>query len=55
MKTKHHRSFLKLWRKIFRQPAPAHDPWLSLNMTFFNYTDSWSRTFAKDKYGRDWA
>jgi hypothetical protein len=54
MKTKH-RSFLKLWRRIFRRSAPAHDPFLSLNMALFNYTDSWSRTFAKDEYGRSWA
>ena len=54
MKNKH-RFLLKLWRKIFRRSAPAHDPLLSLNMTLFNYTDSWSRTFAKDEYGRSWA
>jgi hypothetical protein len=54
VKTKH-RTTLKLWRKIFRRSAPAHDPWLSLSMTLFNYTDSWSRTFAKAEYGRSWA
>jgi hypothetical protein len=54
MKTKPS-SFVMFWRKIFRRPAPAHDPLLSLSMTLFNYTDSWSRTFAKDEYGRAWA
>lgn len=54
MKTKHG-SFITFWRKIFRLSPPRHDPLLSLSMTLFNYTDSWSRTFAKDKYGRAWA
>ncbi len=54
MKTKP-RSFTRLWCRIFRRPAPVHDPFLSLSMTLFNYTNSWSRTFAKDEYGRSWA
>jgi hypothetical protein len=54
MKTKHD-SFIMFWRKIFRPSRPAHDPLLTLNMSLFNYTDSWRRTFARDEYGRAWA
>jgi hypothetical protein len=55
MKTKERGNILAgLWRKIFRRSA-AHDPWLSLNMRLFNYTDGWSRTFSKNHYARSWA
>jgi hypothetical protein len=54
MKTKHN-TLITLWRKIFRRSRSAHDPLLSLNMSLFNYTDGWSRTFARDKYARAWA
>lgn len=54
MKTKPD-GFAKFWRRILRRSAPAHDPLLFLNMTLFNYTDGWSRTFAKNEYGRSWA
>jgi hypothetical protein len=57
MKTQQERrnSFTQLWRRIFRRTATAHDPWLSLNMRLFNYTDGWSRTFSKADYERSWA
>ena len=54
MKTKPD-SFAKFWRRFFRRPAPVHDRLLFLNMTLFNYTDGWNRTFAKAEYGRSWA
>jgi hypothetical protein len=57
MKTQQQRrnSFTQLCRRIFRRTATAHDPWLSLNMTLFNYTDGWSRTLSKTDYARSWA
>jgi hypothetical protein len=57
MKTQQQRrnSFTELWRRVFRHRATAHDPWLSLNMRLFNYTDGWSRTFSKADYARSWA
>jgi hypothetical protein len=48
-------SLAELWRRIFRRTARRHDPLLTLSMTLFNYTDGWSRTIAKDEYGRSWA
>jgi hypothetical protein len=54
MKTKHN-TFIRFWRKVFQRSRLKHDPLLSLNMSLFNYTDGWSRTFAKEEYGRGWA
>jgi hypothetical protein len=34
-------------RNVFRRRAPRHDPMLVLNMSIFNFTDGWRRTFAK--------
>jgi hypothetical protein len=45
-------SFTAFWRGMFRRTARRHDPLLSLSMTLFNYTDGWSRTFAKEGYAR---
>ena len=45
-------SFTEVWRRIFRGSTRHHDPLLSLSMTLFNYTDGWSRTFAKEDYAR---
>ena len=56
MKTKQRRyNLTELVRKIFRRSLTIHDPWLSLNMSLFNYTDGWSRTFSKADYARSWA
>ena len=56
MKTKRSKNNLgELFRRIFRRSAAVHDPWLSVSMTLFNYTDGWSRTFAKTEYARSWA
>jgi hypothetical protein len=42
-------------RHTFRRGAPRHDPMLVLNMSIFNFTDGWSRTFAKYEYARSYA
>jgi hypothetical protein len=42
-------------RKIFRRPVRRHDPMLVLNMSIFNFTDGWSRTFSKHEYARFYA
>jgi hypothetical protein len=42
-------------RKVFRRRARGHDPMLVLNMSIFNFTDGWSRTFSKYEYARFWA
>src|SRR5438477_3222061 len=48
MKTRQSKNKLReLFRRIFRRSTTVHDPWLSVSMTLFNYTDGWSRTFAK--------
>ena len=38
-----------------RRRAPRHDPMLVLNMSIFNFTDGWSRTFSKYEYARFYA
>jgi len=42
-------------RDVFRPRARRHDPMLVLNMSIFNFTDGWSRTFAKYEYARSYA
>jgi len=42
-------------RDLFRRRAPRHDPMLVLNMSIFNFTDGWSRTFSKHEYARLYA
>jgi hypothetical protein len=37
---------------IFRRYRRRHDPLLVFNMWSFNFTDGWSRIFAKEQYGR---
>jgi hypothetical protein len=51
MKTKE-QSFGSRLRRIFRRRMRPHDPMLVLNMSFFNYTDGWSRIFSKNNYAR---
>ena len=41
-------------RDIFRRPAPRHDPLLVFNMSIFNFTEGWSRTFSKYEYERSY-
>ena len=54
MKTKE-QSFSQSLRRIFRRRARRHDPMLVLNMSIFNFTDGWNRTFSKYEYARFWA
>ena len=42
-------------RKLFRRRAPRHDHLLVFNMSIFNFTDGWSRTFSKHEYARSYA
>jgi hypothetical protein len=53
MKTKQdENNFWYTLRKRFRRQAKRHDPMLVLNMSNFNFTDGWRRTFFKDEYAR---
>jgi hypothetical protein len=42
-------------RKLFRRHAREHDQMLVFNMSIFNFTDGWSRTFSKYEYARSCA
>jgi len=48
-------NFERILSKIFRQRARRHDPMLVLNLSPFNFTDGWCRTFVKSEYARAWA
>jgi hypothetical protein len=53
MKTKQRENnFRRALREIFQPRARRHDPMLVLNMSIFNFTDGWSRTFSKYEYAR---
>ena len=55
MKTKQSESnFRRTLRKILRRRSRRHDALLVLNMSTFNFTDGWSRTFSNNEYGRAW-
>jgi hypothetical protein len=54
MKTKEE-SFRQRLVRIFRQRRRRHDPLLVFNMSIFNFTDGWSRTFSKYEYERVYA
>jgi hypothetical protein len=54
MKTKE-QSFSRRLRQIFRRRVRRHDPMLVFNMSIFNSTDGWSRTFSKHEYARFYA
>jgi hypothetical protein len=41
-------------RNLFRPRAPRHDAMLVFNMSIFNFTDGWSRTFSKQEYTRSY-
>jgi hypothetical protein len=56
MKTKQRENNLRrALREIFQPRAHRHDPMLVFNMSIFNFTDGWSRTFSKYEYGRFYA
>jgi hypothetical protein len=42
-------------RKSLRPRTPRHDPMLVFNMSIFNFTDGWRRTFSKNEYARFYA
>jgi hypothetical protein len=48
-------NFRRALRDIFQPRAHRHDPMLVFNMSIFNFTDGWSRTFSKYEYGRFYA
>jgi hypothetical protein len=48
-------NFKSRLRKWFRLRTPQHDPMLVLNLSTFNFTDGWSRTFLKNQYARFYA
>jgi hypothetical protein len=53
MKTKQHENnFWQKVAKILRRQPSGHDPMLVLNMSIFNFTDGWRRTFSKSEYAR---
>jgi hypothetical protein len=56
MKAKHREtSFKSRLRNFFRRRAHRHDPMLVFNMSIFNFTDGWRRTFSKYEYARFYA
>jgi hypothetical protein len=48
-------NFRSRLRRFFRRRPISHDPMLMLNMSDFNFTDGWRRTFSKHEYGRFYA
>jgi hypothetical protein len=53
MKTKQRENnFRSRSRRFFRPRVTRHDPMLVLNMSIFNFTDGWGRTFSKNEYSR---
>ena len=45
-------NFKSTLRNLFRTRACRHDQMLVFNMSIFNFTDGWSRTFSKNEYAR---
>jgi len=43
------RNLADKWREMFRRRRRMHDPMLVLNMSIFNFTDGWNRTFNQLK------
>jgi hypothetical protein len=46
------KNFRSRLRRLLRPRAPRHDPLLFFNLSTFNFTDGWKRTFAQHEYGR---
>jgi hypothetical protein len=56
MKTRQRENnFRRTLRKILRPQRSRHNPMLAVNMSVFNFTDGWSRTFSKNEYARFYA
>jgi hypothetical protein len=49
MKTRPHNILLKLWHRVIGRPAPAHDPFLSLSITLFNFSSGWDRLLREQR------
>jgi hypothetical protein len=50
MKTRSSQNILlKLWQKLIGRSALAHDPYLSLSITLFNFTSGWDRLLQKQR------
>jgi hypothetical protein len=49
MKTQSRNILLKLWHRLIGCPAPAHDLYLSLSITLFNFTSGWDRVLQKQR------
>ena len=43
------RNLADKWREMLRRRRRMHDPMLVLNMSIFNFTDGWNRTFNQLK------
>jgi hypothetical protein len=41
-----------LWRIFPRRSTSPHDPWLVLNLKFFNFATGWSQLLAKEQAQR---
>jgi hypothetical protein len=52
MKTKPESSFKSALQRLLRSRRRKHDPLLLLNMSHFNFTDGWRRTFFDYEYAR---
>ena len=56
MKTREHETNFKgALHKLLRRSSRRHDPMLVLNMSIFNFTDGWNRTFSKYEYAHSYA
>jgi hypothetical protein len=52
MKINPESSFKSALQRLFRPRSRKHDPLLLLNMSHFNFTDGWRRTFFDSEYAR---
>ena len=48
-------NFKQALLKLFQRGLRRHDPMLVLNMSIFNFSDGWNRTFSKYEYARSYA
>jgi hypothetical protein len=49
MKTLSRNILLKVWHRLIGRPAPAHDLYLSLSITLFNFTSGWDRVLQTQR------
>jgi hypothetical protein len=56
MKTRQRENnFRRTLPKILRPQGSRHNPMFVVNMSVFNFTGGWSRTFSKNEYARFYA